>query len=81
MLTMTPIERFRNDNEFRAITEQMVNMLEQGLCDYATLQQASIAASIRHGQLHGMAPCPAAIAFMNSQSSLIEVTNDKENDN
>ena len=67
MITMTPIERWKHDVRFHAIVNNMTNMLEEGLCDYATLQQAAIFASIRHGQIHGMKPCPVAMQFLEKE--------------
>ncbi len=62
---MTPIERFRTDARFHAIVETMVAMLNDNQCDYATLQQAAITASIRHAQIHGSPVIPMALDFLN----------------
>ena len=67
ILAMPPIERYRHDHRFHAIVNNMVDMMEQGLCDGATLQQASIVASIEHGMRHGVPICPISRAFMEEQ--------------
>ena len=75
MLTMTPIERFRNDNRFHAIVNNMVAMLDDGQCDYATLQQAAITASIRHAQIHGAPVLPMTQEFLNGTLSTAQGDN------
>jgi len=64
----TPSEKYKNDEKFHMIVDVMVDMLESGICDYHAIQQASIFASIRHGMIHGMPPCPVALNFLKEKS-------------
>ena len=63
-MKMSPCDRYRHDNRFYALTQRLVALLEEGFCDYATLQEASVFASIEHSQIHGAQITPSVRQWM-----------------
>ena len=62
--------RFRNDTKFYALVEQLVHMLECNICDYHTLQEASVFASVRHMQIHGSPVSPLMLDLLRNKGDL-----------